>query len=637
MKKYILCLIILSTSIGSIFAQSFMRYHMQDGSFNGFYTNCVDSISHVIENGEAVSKIYNGKNCRTIPIKNIIDISFESATLDSGDAGEYKILELIVEDKSFKRAYVDNRANLIASKTGDFFANDTILMASKYHDFKCLLFTDSEGNITRYYDGENYLIQDYSNDDSFNLVDISKLEESNVAPSSHISTTTRVPIKTIWKTIHKFLKSEQFQRFIATVESPGVEMVLGTASNSLSLLSENLDIIANDPEKHSMRCVAASLSLVLTLGDLSSYLSSIISLAASDSIEEALFLDSLYGGIMSAFDDLLKSMYPDSDTIEKYRQFYADKYNLAIEIAAATDVTSTTATLNGAIYSEDEIRGDVHFCISEMYSDDIRDVSTSKRQEKVNQYELQSTISGLKPDTWYMYYVEYVCMIDKLKLVFVSDNSADFTTKHPTATTVDVSNITRNSAIINCVFSNTEGGWCGVHYFSDDDSEIGVVSAGGDGEQQVTLTGLQPVTTYTCYAIAKIGDNEYKGEEVSFTTDLPDFSGTWNCKELHYNSTGEPYYYSYPIVLYPDGSMEYIDQYGNFPYDDGSWSIDIRYKGLGIRALTSYWDGHLSGKDWSGTIDNLKNPTKITGEVATWNTGPVGAIENSRYKFEMTR
>lgn len=637
MKKYILTLFILAISTNSIFAQSFMRYHMHDGSFNGFYTNCIDSISHVIENGEAVSKVYSGKSCRTIPIKNISDISFESSTLDSGNAGEYQILELIVEDKSFKRAYVDNRANLIASKTGDFFANDTILMASKYHDFKCLLFTDSEGKITRYYDGENYLIQDYSDDDTFNLVEISKTAESDVALSSLDNTTTRVPIKTIWKNIHKFLRSEQFQNFIAAVESPVVETTLGTISTGLSSLSENLDIIANDPEQHSKRCITASLSLILTLGDLPAYLSSILSLAASDSIEDALFLDSLYGGIMSAFDDLLKSIYPDTDTIDRYRQFYANKYNLAIETAAATDVTSTSATLNGAIYSEDGIRGDVYFCISEMYSDNIQDVIASKRQEKVNQHELQGTATGLKPDTWYMYYVEYVCMIDKLKLIFTSEEAADFTTKRPTATTVEATNITRSSAIINCIFSNTEGSWCGVHYFSDDGLDTGVVSAGGDGEQQVTLTGLQPATTYTCYAVAKIGDKEYKGEEISFTTDIPDFSGTWNCQELHYNSAGEPYYVSYPITLYSDGSMEYIDQYGNFPYDEGEWGIDIRYKRLGIRALSASWDGRLHGKDWTGFIDNLKNPTKITGEVATWNEGPAGCIENSRYKFEMTR
>lgn len=92
MKKYILTLFILAISTNSIFAQSFMRYHMHDGSFNGFYTNCIDSISHVIENGEAVSKVYSGKSCRTIPIKNISDISFESSTLDSGNAGEYQIL-----------------------------------------------------------------------------------------------------------------------------------------------------------------------------------------------------------------------------------------------------------------------------------------------------------------------------------------------------------------------------------------------------------------------------------------------------------------------------------------------------------------------------------------------------------------
>lgn len=55
-------------------AQVFMRYHMKDGSYNGFYTNSIDSIKHATENGEIVQKVYIGENIKIIPVNDIIDI-----------------------------------------------------------------------------------------------------------------------------------------------------------------------------------------------------------------------------------------------------------------------------------------------------------------------------------------------------------------------------------------------------------------------------------------------------------------------------------------------------------------------------------------------------------------------------------
>lgn len=46
--------------------QSFMRYKMNNGTYNGFYTNAVDSIAHVTENGTVVQKVYSGEMVRTI-------------------------------------------------------------------------------------------------------------------------------------------------------------------------------------------------------------------------------------------------------------------------------------------------------------------------------------------------------------------------------------------------------------------------------------------------------------------------------------------------------------------------------------------------------------------------------------------
>ena len=59
----------------NICGQAYMRYKMKDGSFNGFYTDCIDSISHIKENGVFVQKVYSGAITKTIPVDNIIDIS----------------------------------------------------------------------------------------------------------------------------------------------------------------------------------------------------------------------------------------------------------------------------------------------------------------------------------------------------------------------------------------------------------------------------------------------------------------------------------------------------------------------------------------------------------------------------------
>lgn len=196
--KNILIISLFTLFLPNLFGQSFMRYKMTDGSYNGFYTNCIDSISHIMENGVVVSKVYLLEgNVKTIPVEEISDVSFESALLDKGNPGDYKICEL-EGDNGFKKAYIDNRASLIASRTGNFYANDTILFASAYNNIKFLLFTGENGQVTRYFDGENYLI--FDKDDAFQI-------------------NTRASIKTIWSVLYKALQNKGIQALLKLNES----------------------------------------------------------------------------------------------------------------------------------------------------------------------------------------------------------------------------------------------------------------------------------------------------------------------------------------------------------------------------------------------------------------------------------
>lgn len=607
----ILAVFISLFTLPNLYGQSFMRYKMKDGSFNGFYTSCIDSISHVTENGIVVSKVYYGDNIKTIPVDNIIDISFEGATLSSGqDVREYNIVEFEGKE-GFKKAYVDNRATLIASKTGDFFANDTILIASAYNNIKCLFFTDNDGRITRFFDGENYLI--FDNDDEVFVVN----DFSDTAVKS-----TRGVGKVIWQSLRRVLENKK------------VQAALKVGEISASYLVENLDAIANDPELHSQRLIVAGLSLAGALIDPFAYVSSILATLDYNDNYHAKLIDDFYGGISGSFMDLINEMYPDPETIEKYKEFYANKYKLYLSALSATDITATSATLNGSIYTEDGLRGDLYFCFHEVYGEGETTVSVTEKYDKVNEWKLEGFKSNLKPDTWYMYYLKYVCSVDRLQLNFTSE-PVDFNTPKPFAYTGEAHNITSNSAIVDCEFQNAEGLQCSIHYsaeFADGGNEQGVVST-SNGKQSIPLSGLVPYTTYTYYAIIEFGENVYKGESKTFTTQAPDLSGTWNCKETHYDYADNPYYITYNLTLNEDGTVE---DSRSTDVVSSSWSYfnsgEVRIRVNDIATLTQN-----SGTDWNGTVDNISAPTKITGYTNDWNYNQYGSFTGEPYKFEMTR
>ena len=130
-------------------AQKYLRYTMKDGSFNGFYSECVDSILHGLEDGIQKSFVFSSGMKYSIPADNILSVEMENAIPNIDDYGEYRLYELTCDDERIKKIYVDNRATLCASTSGEFGANDTILVASVYSGIEMLIITDSEGRFKK--------------------------------------------------------------------------------------------------------------------------------------------------------------------------------------------------------------------------------------------------------------------------------------------------------------------------------------------------------------------------------------------------------------------------------------------------------------------------------------------------------
>ena len=189
--------------------------------------------------------------------------------------------------------------------------------------------------------------------------------------------------------------------------------------------------------------------------------------------------------------------------------------------------------------------------------------------------------------------------------------------------TGDCLSVTQNSAVVKCSFTNVSGLECGVYVSSDEGTKK--FSAGSvDGEQEISLSGLDPVTTYNYWAYVNVDGEYYNGEIKSFTTDFPDVSGTWTCIDKSD---------SYSITLNRDGSAS-CSLYKEIV--DGSWSLNNKGT-LTVNFVLYTKKDFLRGREWTGTVDNMKNPGRITGSSKYWNSSQYGDFEDDAVGFIMTR
>ncbi len=200
-------------------------------------------------------------------------------------------------------------------------------------------------------------------------------------------------------------------------------------------------------------------------------------------------------------------------------------------------------------------------------------------------------------------------------------------------TTGTYSNVTDKSATVECTYFNVpEGAVCGVKYAWDGGS-VKQPTSSGEGTKSITLSGLKPATTYTYCAYIEANGETYYGEDSTFTTELPDISGTWTCSETHYKRNGEIYYTTYTITLNEDGTVQ-CSNLNNIL--SSSWGLS-KSGNVNIGVMDLATQTANSGVRWNGQVNNIENPSKITGSTNRWNFNHIGAFEGDSYKFEMTR
>lgn len=169
-----------------------------------------------------------------------------------------------------------------------------------------------------------------------------------------------------------------------------------------------------------------------------------------------------------------------------------------------------------------------------------------------------------------------------------------------------------------------------------DDNWMYFSSSSQEGKRNISVSGLKPCTEYTYVSYVK-----YKGVEYpsiyggGFTTDLPDISGTWTCTEEYYPHSWSttPNYKTYSLTLNKDGSAS-CSEYDSIV--SGSWSFNgngtVRISIMNIATQTVN-----TGTEWSGKVDSIENPTKVTGSTYIWNYNQYGYFRGDSHSIVMTR
>lgn len=239
--------------------------------------------------------------------------------------------------------------------------------------------------------------------------------------------------------------------------------------------------------------------------------------------------------------------------------------------------------------------------------------------------------TGLQPSMTY-YYTAAISYNGK---EYMGEEKSFTTTTPPTpiATTGDYSNVTMTSATVYCTYENVpEGGICGVEYKWDGGSSR-MPAGSGNGARSITLSGLQPITTYTYCAYIEADGQTYYGVEKKFTTNPPDLSGTWKCTSYTERGT---VYETWTIIFNKDGSGSASNSSNT--YNDFSWEVGAGGSvNFGFFLYSySYGLGGWNSRSFEGVMNNLYNPTSISGK-GQYNMGNAIVDNWSEFTFVMTR
>lgn len=322
-------------------------------------------------------------------------------------------------------------------------------------------------------------------------------------------------------------------------------------------------------------------------------------------------------------------------------------YTVVMMTGGAYNIDATSADLEGSVRCAGPYRNVGTYGIICDKDPDNLNLETAGYNVKGNQDKLSLSfnvgVSNLECDTKY-YYRAYYRKTGKSDIVYrygedIAVNATygpvkSFNTLSPSVYTGDAFDISDKSAIVKCRYTNVpSGAECGV-IVSTDDKIYEVTANNHDGECEIALMGLSAVTTYNYQAYIRIGEKLITGDVKQFTTSVPDISGTWKCTEMHYNVKGDPYYETYSITLQQDGSVKTSKSTASIV--SGSWFLDAS-GGVSISVVYIATNTMTSGEDWIGTIEDMNNPTKITGYRRNWNYNQNGSFTGEPTGIVMTR
>ena len=313
--------------------------------------------------------------------------------------------------------------------------------------------------------------------------------------------------------------------------------------------------------------------------------------------EHNIDIDNLYPGTSYSYSAYIK--YDDEIYQGETKQFIT--LTPSAYVGEATNVEEESVQFEYGFRNVPE-GGTCHIALQQE-GGETYDYSVSDAEQDIFQ------LSGLQPSTTYTYwsYVDYYGET-------WSSNSLQFTTKTPptpVATTGDFSNVTMNSATVTCIYENVpEGGVCGVEYTWNGGSTKQTIGS-SNGTQSITLSGLNPATSYTYCAYIEANGQTYYGSDKSFTTDSPSLAGTWNCTITKGTSTE-----SWRITLTEDHKGSAVKTDGSSNAFEASWGVGADGKasvGFAYVISTSSYYSYQT-YNLNGQVDNLMSPSQIQGE-----------------------
>lgn len=628
--KIELLLLLVCIFVSPVRAHKFMHYYMADKTFQGFYTESIDSIKHRVEDGKLQILHYIGDECFRIPAESVDSIVFEGANPATGDLDGYRIYELDNAGEEFKKVYVDNRTNLIMSKSGRFAENDTILFTSAYYGYKYLFITNENGDIARLFDGKNLLCFDYDNEDgNINVFgSVTTIFENDGVDSGK----TRAAGKSsFWKVCDRLFKNISKNKDVENA----IERYDVIASRRINIILEAMDEIQNNPENHNQLLIVNGLFIAK---DIIGIASSIAAIPFTSGLSVAKFVVDC-AALMSDVVGLLQQMYPSDEQMKIYKEYYRNKYQISLQTLPAENITYESATLKGTCSLNGKLKGKLYFIYNELGVWDEKQVDAVYVANATNthSYNLYASVQGLRDGAIYAYSPKYKCKVDGLLLVFGTE-SKFFTTSSlpdPKVVTGETSNVQQQTVTVECTFKNIrEGAVCGVEYSWAEGTNKQVASS-QEGTQQISISGLKPNTQYTYTAYVEYNGITYYGEEKTFQTKPVDLTGGWTCTEYVYNSiTGQTTPKSYSISLYEDGTAQIHNTATS--YVSVAWSSTGN--SIKISAMTLATQTANAGVDYVGTTETPDNPTVFKGAMNNWSyNSTAGYVGRGGNEFTLAR